>query len=94
MCIRRQFELTEDIVFTVESFSIEEKTSELVEFFRVNGTYSFKNIFSKMNSKAEIVITFLTILELVKNELIGIRHENPDDEIELFYIGGENIEQQ
>jgi len=93
VCLRRQFELTEDIVFTIESFSIEEKTSELIEFLKTNGKYDFKNIFNKMVSKAEIIITFLTILELVKNEIIGIKHENPEDEIELFYIGDERLEQ-
>lgn len=93
VCLRRQFELTEDIVFTIESFSIEEKTSELIEFFKTNRKYDFKNIFNKMVSKAEIIITFLTILELVKNEIIGIKHENPEDEIELFYIGDESLEQ-
>ncbi len=93
VCLRRQFELTEDIVFTIESFSIEEKTSELIEFFKTNRKYDFKNIFNKMVSKAEIIITFLTILELVKNEIIGIEHENPEDEIELFYIGDERLEQ-
>jgi len=93
VCLRRQFELTEDIVFTIESFSIEEKTSELIEFLKTNGKYDFKNIFNKMISKAEIIITFLTILELVKNEIIGIKHENPEDEIELFYIGDESLEQ-
>jgi len=93
VCLRRQFELTEDIVFTIESFSIEEKTNELIEFFKTNRKYDFKNIFNKMVSKAEIIITFLTILELVKNEIIGIEHENPEDEIELFYIGDERLEQ-
>jgi len=93
VCLRRQFELTEDIVFTIESFSVEEKTSELIEFFKTNRKYDFKNIFNKMVSKAEIIITFLTILELVKNEIIGIKHENPEDEIELFYIGDERLEQ-
>jgi len=93
VCLRRQFEFTEDIVFTIESFSIEEKTSELIEFFKINRKYDFKNIFNKMVSKAEIIITFLTILELVKNEIIGIKHENPEDEIELFYIGDESLEQ-
>lgn len=93
VCLRRQFELTEDIVFTIESFSIEEKTRELIEFFKTNRKYDFKNIFNKMVSKAEIIITFLTILELVKNEIIGIEHENPEDEIELFYIGDERLEQ-
>ena len=93
VCLRRQFELTEDIVFTIESFSIEEKTRELIEFFKTNRKYDFKNIFNKMVSKAEIIITFLTILELVKNEIIGIEHENPEDEIELFYIGDESLEQ-
>jgi len=93
VCLRRQFEFTEDIVFTIESFSIEEKTSELIEFFKINRKYDFKNIFNKMVSKAEIIITFLTILELVKNEIIGIEHENPEDEIELFYIGDESLEQ-
>jgi len=92
VCNRKQFELAEDIVFTVESFSIEEKTTELIEFFKTNDKYNFRNIFNKMVTKAEIVITFLTILELVKNNIIGIKHENPEDEVELFYIGDENFE--
>jgi len=93
VCIRREFELTEDIVFSFESFSIEEKTNELLEFFRTNRKFTFKNIFNNILSKAEIIITFLTILELIKNDQIGIEQENPDDDIELFYIGDEHLEQ-
>ncbi len=93
VCIRREYELTEDIVFSFESFSIEEKTSELLEFFRINRKFTFKNIFNNILSKAEIIITFLTILELVKNDQIGIEQENPNSDIELFYIGDEHLEQ-
>jgi len=93
VCIRREYELTEDIVVSFESFSIEEKTSELLEFFRINRKFTFKNIFNNILSKAEIIITFLTILELVKNDQIGIEQENPNSDIELFYIGDEHLEQ-
>ena len=92
VCNRKQLDLADDIVFTIESFSIEEKTNELTEFFKTNRKYSFKNIFNTMTSKPEIIITFLTILELVKNDIIGIKHDKPEDEVELFYIGDEGLE--
>jgi len=91
---RKNFNLTEDIVFTLESYSIEEKTNEILNFIKFSGKTVFKDLFTNLSSKVEVVITFLAILEMVKNEQLGIVQDGYDSEVELTYLGDEGIAEQ
>ena len=91
---RKNFNLTEDVVFTLESYSIEEKTSEILNFVKFKGKTAFKDLFLNTTSKVEVVVTFLAILEMVKNEMLGIVQEGYDGEVELTYLGDEGIAEQ
>ena len=90
---RKEFDLTDDIVFTLDSYSIEEKGRELVMFLQNNGRTPVKNIFRNMSSRVEIVIVFLAILELVKNDIVGI-HQDDGSEVEIYCLGVDEVEQQ
>ena len=91
---RKNFNLTEDIVFTLEAVSIEEKSNEIANFIKFRGKTAFKDLFVNLKSKVEVVITFLAILEMVKNETLGIVQEESDGEVELTYLGEEGIAEQ
>ena len=91
---RKNFNITEDIVFTLESYSIEERTVEILNFIKFSGKTVFKDLFQNLTSRVEVVITFLAILEMVKNEQIGIVQEGYDSEVELTYLGDEGIAEQ
>ncbi|MGI9533589.1 MAG: segregation and condensation protein A [Thermodesulfobacteriota bacterium] len=91
---RKNFNLTEDIVFTLESYSIEEKTTEILNFIKFKGKTVFKDLFLNLTSKVEVIITFLAILEMVKNEKLGIVQEDFEGEVELTYLGDEGIAEQ
>lgn len=91
---RKNFNLTEDIVFTLESVSIEEKSGEILSFIKFRGKTVFKDLFINLKSKVEVVITFLAVLEMVKNERLGILQDGYDGEVELTYLGDEEIAEQ
>ena len=91
---RKNFNLTEDIVFTIDSGSIEEKTREILNFVKFNGKTKFKDLFISLNSKVEVVITFLAVLDMVKNEMLEIIQEDFESEVELSFLGDEEIVEQ
>ena len=91
---RKNFNITEDVVFTLEAYSIEEKTNEILNFVKLSGKTVFKDLFQNLISRVEVVITFLAVLEMVKNEQLGIVQEGYDSEVELTYLGDEGIAEQ
>ena len=50
----------------------------------LNNKISFNKIFEESSSKAEIVVTFLAVLELIKTKDIKVKQENVFEEILIF----------
>ena len=94
VCKRKDFSLTEDVVFTLEFYSVEEKTDEILNFMKYRGKTAFKDLFLNLTSKVEVIITFLTVLEMVKNEMLGIVQGDYDSEVELIYLEDGRIAEQ
>lgn len=65
----------------LEEFSIEEKTDYIINYAKSNRRFSFRNLLKKQKSKAELIVTFLSILELMKTGEIHIRQDNIFDDI-------------
>lgn len=62
------------------SVSLHERIMDLQALIQENLTVSFKNILEKAESKSEVIITFLALLELVKRRIIHVRqHEHFGD---------------
>ncbi|AGK97561.1 segregation/condensation protein A [Clostridium pasteurianum] len=60
---------TENAISTeipIDKFRIEDKINELMSIFKTKDSTFFSNIKKRCNSKIEIVVTFLALLELVK----------------------------
>lgn len=64
--------------------SIEEQTEYVFEKLHDGGRISFKNICHELRSRAKIVVTFLAILEMLKEQQINLYVE--DDDPTEFYI--------
>lgn len=58
-----------------EEVSLEEKLDFVESYAREHGTFSFKKMLEGQNSKMQIVVTFLAILELMKTGKIVIKQE-------------------
>lgn len=69
-------------------FSINDKISYLSDLLVVHKRLSFREIFKRDTSKAEVVVTFLAMLELIKIKKIHVLQEAVFDEI---YITGVEV---
>ena len=52
------------------------KTTYVEAYVRSHKTFSFRKLLEKQNSKMEVIVTFLVILEMIKTGRIGIEQED------------------
>lgn len=64
-----------------EAVDMEAKASYIEDFIRKNKKFSFRKLLLKQNSKQEIIVSFLVILELMKVGKISIVQDNLFDDI-------------
>lgn len=64
-----------------EEIDMDLKTLYVEAYAREHKTFSFRKLLEKQNSKAEVIVTFLIILEMMKTGKISIVQENIFDDI-------------
>ncbi len=63
--------------------SIEERITEMTEAIKTRASLSFKEVITGARSKAEVVVSFLALLELVRRQVIKVsQHRGEDINIE------------
>ena len=66
-----------------EEIDMEVKTQYIEKYIFSHKKISFRDLLEKQNSKAEVIVTFLVVLELMKVGKIDIRQEHTFDDIEI-----------
>ncbi|MGK7369114.1 MAG: segregation and condensation protein A [Candidatus Halalkalibacterium sp. M3_1C_030] len=76
----------QNIVHHVEKISvtIEQQTEYVLERLHAGGRTSFRQICTELNNRAKIVVTFLAVLEMLKEQQINLYVE--DDDPTDFYL--------
>lgn len=69
-----------------DEINLEEKTSYIEDFIRLNKKLSFRQLLEKQNSKMEIIVTFLVVLELMKIGMIVITQDDIFDDIYITAV--------
>ncbi|MDD7223064.1 MAG: segregation/condensation protein A, partial [Lachnospiraceae bacterium] len=64
-----------------EDVDIEAKQTYVRLFVATHKEFSFRELLERQNSKSEIVVTFLLILEMIKIGEIEVSQESNDDDI-------------
>ncbi len=77
----------EDLAFITEEVTIEEKLELVLDKIRTLGEIGLERLFSECESKFDLILTFLSLLELVRMDSIHIVRETPDSQIILVYAG-------
>jgi segregation and condensation protein A len=67
-----------------ERFTVTDKIAEILFLLRERDSVLFHELFSKMASRAEIVVTFLALLELIRLKQIRVRQDEHFGEIEIL----------
>ncbi len=68
-----------------EEVSLEEKMTYVEEYAKQHRAFSFRALLMAQNSKMEVIVTFLAILELMKVGKIGISQEFIFDDIQITF---------
>lgn len=58
-----------------DEINLEEKQEYIEEYVRNHKRFSFRNLLEKQGSKMEIIVTFMAILEMMKQGIISIEQE-------------------
>lgn len=70
-----------------EEITLQECMSEILECLeRGKGGVSFNNIFENKNSKLQIIVTFLALLELIKRKQVKVLQNSPLSSIIIFKV--------
>ncbi len=64
-----------------EEISLDEKMVYVQKYAKRNRQFSFRNLLKKQHSKTELIVTFLSILELMKDGQIHIQQDKLFDDI-------------
>ena len=72
-----------------DEINMDEKTAYIETYIQEHKTVSFRELLQKQNSKMEMIVAFLVILELMKLGKIRIQQENIFDEILILYTAEE-----
>jgi segregation and condensation protein A len=70
----------------VETFKIEEKMEYIQNLLRINDNIAFKKMFRPNSTKTEIVVTFMAMLELIKNARIWAEQSEAFGEIIIYGV--------
>ena len=75
-----QFELNR------EQISLEKQKEILIKYFDGEGSLRFNTILKKLETKMEIIVTFLAILELIREGACTISQSSAFEDIQLSYL--------
>ncbi len=67
-----------------ERFTVTDKIGEIIFLLKERDSVLFHELFSKLASRAEIVVTFLALLELIRLKQIRVRQGDHFGEIEIL----------
>jgi len=68
-----------------EETTIEEMGTYVVDWLRVHGRASFKDVIGRMKSKIRVVTTFLAVLELIREQVLILFEDASAEEFYLEY---------
>lgn len=73
-----------------EEVDMEQKTRYIESYIGSHSKMSFRDLLQKQHSKAEVIVTFLVILEMMKTGKIDIYQAHTFDDIEITRKGTGN----
>ena len=66
-----------------EEVSLSEKMLEMKEFARTHKKFSFRNLLESQCSRVQVIVTFLSVLELMKMGHIQVEQKELFDDISI-----------
>ena len=68
----------------ITTLSVSDRIGDILEILNTSESVTFDSLFTTLNTKQEVIVTFLAILELMRMHLIRSQHGQPFDVIRLY----------
>ena len=75
---------TEEISLTPQTYTVEERKNQLVEIMRSREEVIFEDLFGEDINRMELVVTFLSILELLKDGILDVFQPTFEEPIKII----------
>ena len=75
---------TEEISLTPQTYTVEERKNQLVEIMRSRKEVIFEDLFGEDINRMELVVTFLSILELLKDGILDVFQPTFEEPIKII----------
>ncbi len=72
--------------FTADTLSVKDRMTQIADALEERGSLTFEELFPAQPTRADIVVTFLALLEMVKLGLIRLTQHVPSGIIRIFYL--------
>jgi segregation and condensation protein A len=71
--------------------TIDEQTEYINRFLETHTECTFRELIAGMHERIRIIVTFVALLEMIKNRIVGIRQEEPYQDFWIFKLPSENL---
>ncbi len=86
-----QMEDETDIIVETDFMTVEDKIEEILQRIEEYNSFSFSDLFELSLSKMSLILTFMALLELVKQQVVKVFQENQFDDIKINFAGDKKI---
>lgn len=92
--VLRRYQLHQPMKTRIEhqTITIEDRIGQLRDYFKNHRETTFKSLYGESPTKEHVVVTFMALLELAKENILRITQVGAFDEIYIHYTGGESHE--
>ncbi len=82
--ILKNKEFKKDYEITVSTFSVADRLTHILEILNAAKTITFDSLFTVLNTRRELIVTFLALLESMRLKLVRIQQAKQFDPIRLY----------
>ena len=83
-----------DYEIKITTLSVSDRISGILEILNASESVAFNSLFTELNTKQEIIVTFLAILELMRMQLIRCQQVKQFDAIRIYCVVDRETQEQ
>jgi len=92
--ILKSKEFKKDYEIKVSTFSVSDRLTHILEILNAAKTITFDSLFTVLNTRQELVVTFLALLETMRLKLVRIQQAKQFDPIRLYLTADDEAQSQ
>jgi segregation and condensation protein A len=83
-----------DYEIHVSTYSVSDRISYILEIINASESITFESLFTVLNSRQEVIVTFLALLELMRLNLLRIQQSNQFGAIRIYQAANQEIQNE